>query len=555
MYFNSLLAAEPLSIDLIYQHLLQVYPHYKGITYDKPSVNYIDSDHWLLQLPNIWGTSFETYNQGFIPASGQTVDKNFFVPTCDTQSDCYGVGICQTSLFSLNKRKLCLMPAHDFLNYFYHSLTEAQSSVDIITGGMPVVSDHAFTTVLKNALITLAHKSTDPLHPIRIRLLEGSYIPYGLLSDPSPQYKGEIERLYTYFEELVKDLPKKNNLIISIANERSCEFKFNCGNHNDLHALELSFSWNHGKIINIDNSKIITGGETLSGQDYFEVNPVHDLAVAISGSVAKGAAKFIDTLWTYVKNNPFPTVNYCYTYQKGVISKICPESAPPSPVADKDYLKENPLLLSVDAMFISKLNNGVGLGDDADQSEIARVFAMKQASHSIKISQQALFSNSIGLPIPFSTRLLRPLGTPDGNLLQALAYAIHEKAVNVYIVTSHFKQIGSYSSEVNLKYIHDYLLNSLISDFHVDSQRARLELEQHLYLAYIGLTQAVDANIYSHHKFWMIDDKIFYIGSHNIYPASLQEFGLIIESSSAAKILLNTFWDPMWKYAEKYTSY
>ena len=50
-------------------------------------------------------------------------------------------------------------------------------------------------------------------------------------------------------------------------------------------------------------------------------------------------------------------------------------------------------------MLISKLNNGVGIGDDADQSEIARVFALKNATHSIKISQQVLFFKESNYPL------------------------------------------------------------------------------------------------------------------------------------------------------------
>lgn len=50
-------------------------------------------------------------------------------------------------------------------------------------------------------------------------------------------------------------------------------------------------------------------------------------------------------------------------------------------------------------MFISKLNNGVDIGDDADQSEIERVFALKNSTRSIKISQQALFFKESNYPL------------------------------------------------------------------------------------------------------------------------------------------------------------
>lgn len=49
----------------------------------------------------------------------------------------------------------------------------------------------------------------------------------------------------------------------------------------------------------------------------------------------------------------------------------------------------------------------------------------------------------------------------------------------------------------------------------------------------------------------MVDDKIFYLGSHNFYPSSLQQFGIIIDSSEAVKSLIESYWNPMWKYSAK----
>ncbi|WP_375359508.1 hypothetical protein [Candidatus Tisiphia endosymbiont of Neophilaenus lineatus] len=32
----------------------------------------------------------------------------------------------------------------------------------------------------------------------------------------------------------------------------------------------------------------------------------------------------------------------------------------------------------------------------------------------------------------------------------------------------------------------------------------------------------MNTNARSHNKFWIVDDKVFYFGSHNFYPTSLQ---------------------------------
>jgi hypothetical protein len=62
----------------------------------------------------------------------------------------------------------------------------------------------------------------------------------------------------------------------------------------------------------------------------------------------------------------------------------------------------------------------------------------------------------------------------------------------------------------------------------------------------------------NHAKFWMLDSKLFYVGSENLYPttgyelatgavnASLQEFGIIAEADQAASdMVINEYFKPM----------
>jgi phosphatidylserine/phosphatidylglycerophosphate/cardiolipin synthase-like enzyme len=50
----------------------------------------------------------------------------------------------------------------------------------------------------------------------------------------------------------------------------------------------------------------------------------------------------------------------------------------------------------------------------------------------------------------------------------------------------------------------------------------------------------------NHAKVVSVDDAAFYIGSQNLYPARLQELGLIVESHSASATLKHTYLDPLW---------
>ncbi|EOD34391.1 hypothetical protein EMIHUDRAFT_202169 [Emiliania huxleyi CCMP1516] len=54
-----------------------------------------------------------------------------------------------------------------------------------------------------------------------------------------------------------------------------------------------------------------------------------------------------------------------------------------------------------------------------------------------------------------------------------------------------------------------------------------------------------------HTKVFLVDDAVFYIGSRNLYPTSLQNFGYVVENSAAAKHFKTAFFDPLWKYSKE----
>src|SRR5258708_21088194 len=49
----------------------------------------------------------------------------------------------------------------------------------------------------------------------------------------------------------------------------------------------------------------------------------------------------------------------------------------------------------------------------------------------------------------------------------------------------------------------------------------------------------------NHAKLWMVDDRVFYVGSDNLYPVNLQEFGYIVDAQKAAPPLLDASWTPL----------
>ncbi len=547
-----------LSATDIYQHLNETYPSYSGITYTKPSNNYLSSQ-WLIQTPNVWGKNMSTYNLGVIPSSGNSVDPEFYMPTCKTSDDCNGYRVCSTPNYTTdikgNKKSLCTVPADTILSSVYRVITSAQKSVDILTlQPMSMVhssfSSEAFTATITNALISLAKKTIKTGDSIQIRFMQGSFGPI-TTKETQPNVTAERQRLHAlkwsqhiYLSHIVAALPKGNHLNISVGSMRSCENGVKpCGNHEEQKDIYLNFAWNHGKIITVDNQTVMFGGHNLWGNDYLQKKPVNDLSIEISGPVAIAATKYANTMWDYTCKNHGLISNLFYSYKNGAYSTACL----PDISTEQKFTSQKSGDIPVSAMSVSKLNNGV-LGDDADQSEIARVYAFNSATKSIKISQQALFQIGIGDYI--RRPILHPIMTKDGTVMQALANAI-TKGVSVYIVTS---SLGGteYTSYVDLKYIRNYMSNLLISKHNLTPKQVAHILNKNLHLGVISY-DGNEMHDQSHNKVWIVDDHIFYNGSHNIYPSSLQQFGVIIDSKAATKLLEDKLWNPLWENSLKYT--
>jgi hypothetical protein len=48
----------------------------------------------------------------------------------------------------------------------------------------------------------------------------------------------------------------------------------------------------------------------------------------------------------------------------------------------------------------------------------------------------------------------------------------------------------------------------------------------------------------------MVDRRYFYIGSDNLYPVDLQEFGYTVDDRAAAQELRRIYWEPLWRWSK-----
>jgi len=53
----------------------------------------------------------------------------------------------------------------------------------------------------------------------------------------------------------------------------------------------------------------------------------------------------------------------------------------------------------------------------------------------------------------------------------------------------------------------------------------------------------------NHSKLMIIDDQAYVIGSDNLYPGSLSEFNYLVEGADAVNELIESYWNPLWKYS------
>jgi len=86
--------------------------------------------------------------------------------------------------------------------------------------------------------------------------------------------------------------------------------------------------------------------------------------------------------------------------------------------------------------------------------------------------------------------------------------------------------------------------DKMVNDHGRSKEEAKALLTRHFHYGVLSLDGQTEAD--HHDKAWIVDDVLFSIGSHNIYPSAIQEFGLIVESETATKKLLDDLWVPKW---------
>lgn len=188
--------------------------------------------------------------------------------------------------------------------------------------------------------------------------------------------------------------------------------------------------------------------------------------------------------------------------------------------------------------------------DTVNPEESALRALVSSATSHIEISQQDVHATC------------PPLPRYDVRLYDALAAKL-VSGVKVRIVVSdpaNRGTIGSggYSQIKSLSEVSD-ALRGRVAALTGDGGRARTAMCENLQLATFRASDRptwADGKPYAqHHKLVSVDGSAFYIGSKNLYPSWLQDFGYVVESPAAAAQLKNDLLDPQWRYSQATATY
>lgn len=394
-------------------------------------------------------------------------------------------------------------------------IASARQRVDISL--LQPAPDGQFLAAIRQALQELAQRG----RPIQVRFIIGQYPPDNV--DVPGFYKALTDGL------------SLGRLTISVAAFRSCVAVDDCD----------SYSWNHSKIIAIDGAEALVGGHNMWAQDYLMDEPVSDLSMNVKGPAAAGAVRFIDRLWEYICAN---------LTRKDSIALASSTGSCPAPAALPRRTGRGGLqILGVGRM-------GAGITKDfANQSELARDLTLASARHEIRMVQQDL-----GFGLGRADTLF-----PDSTIDRLVDF-LRQGRGDIYIVLSNLgakgKSGSTYSNDVTLKTLAKHLHQEVQRRFERDDPPSRYEIRRgpdpvnamlcdHVHLApfRFGPDDSWPGGdpFATHAKFWMVDGHVFYIGSDNMYPVNLQEYGYIVDDTRAAQELTDAYWTPLWQWSSK----
>ncbi len=487
---------------------LNSFPEERGSTWNERGDAILDRD-WLLQSPSWWGRpAWRMPIARPCKWSDARCHTDFEMQRCNTQADCTLGGECQPVRATVTapgelEQRLCMGQSDSLFETLYDAVVQAKDYVDLATLSPP---DGRFLAALRNAFTYLSNTG----RPVRVRVLFGN-IPLPDIAFPTEP--ADLRR------DLTRDLPASSPLKVWVGAYR-----------------QGVTSWNHSKIVAIDDHLLIQGGHNWWTKDYLLEGPVHDLSMKMTGTATIDSHRFLNRLWEF-------------TCEYHIISSHTQRSVFPSQLDDcpPAYGYNPPSTEPSTHARVMPVGRLGSLGANPNDDVLLTMLSSARAS--VKISTQDIGPTTapiVGIPLqPWPQDIL-------GGIAGALV-----RGVDVFLVLSGGSGPGG-------GYHHKY-------DAEEVPRRVALWLEERPGLLPEGKTahevvcdrfhvttlrftsdEAIwpaGAGIANHAKFMMADDSAFYLGSHNIYSHNLSEYGVVVDDVQATNELLRDYWEPLWEHS------
>jgi phosphatidylserine/phosphatidylglycerophosphate/cardiolipin synthase-like enzyme len=487
---------------------LEAFPGSQGVTWGY-SADAVFLDDWILQTPEAfhWGQEGDSFALD-VDCDDAGCDPEFGLRLCVDQGDCVDGGRCQevaASVTSPGEAPLTMCVDHSaaWWDGLYSTIVQGTDYVDLAS---LAAADGRFAVALRNAVTYLHNAGSEA----RVRVIFGN-IP-GMGPDPD-----EV------LDSLTRDINSETTLQLHV------------GIFHDDYT-----SWNHSKIVAVDGAVLLQGGHNLWHDHYLTTAPVHDVSLRLEGSPAGDAHRFLDRLWEYACED---------IWVGGWTDRASFPSGTPSCPPPWAMDAETPYQSGARVIATGRLG---ALGEDP--SDEALLAMIRAAEESVYFSLQDLG------PI----RLVGDWSLSDWpeEVLAALGVAIAH-GVDVKVVLSNPESVpgglSSYDSSYNNGWSLAEVAQALQAWFQENPGVASPDQNIHelicdnLSLAWMRFSDderwSDDTGFANHAKLFIVDEQAFYIGSQNLYPADLQEFGLIVDDPAITAELLSSYWEPLWAYS------
>lgn len=366
--------------------------------------------------------------------------------------------------------------------------------------------------------------------------------------------------------------------------------------------------WNHAKIVAVDGRVALVGGHNLWDSAYGKYPPVHDISVHVTGDAAEGAHGYADFLWdnagkylvVWTINDEYKVValesadewdyrtmdmaveltDFSAVRGPADLEIVEEEYADVSDLGDEVEMvdfgaarkagQDRPAVKTGRVMSIGRCG---GLADGAyNAGDAARRAVILGATRSLKFCQQdllfrgtagkeshevchliaeALVSNA-GLTVQIVVSPLDASGAGDNYSWGSGATGTYELLCE--LIRARADGPVKASEAVDRLYVAPFCFTTVA--FEAEGRDYTWpDVPKALWAGRFGTTVPTPSVEKfapapgNHAKVFIADDAVCYVGSDNLYPHNLAEFGYLIEGE-AVGVLLESYWDQVWKYSK-----